>query len=131
MKRILVVDDESNVRRVLSLYLERAGYAVTACCNGQEALAAIDDGAPDALVTDIRMPEMTGKDLCLALNNRFPDRTFPIFIMTSMTDLEHRQWTAGIQNLEFLEKPLSMRLLVLKLAKCFSPGAATGDRARV
>lgn len=131
MKHILIVDDEPNVRHVLKLYLERAGYAVATCSDGQEALAAIRNGAPDALVTDIKMPVMSGKDLCLALDERMPNRAFPIFIMTSMTDREHREWTAGVNRIEFLEKPLSMRVLVQKLAKCFAPQAAPGESDHV
>jgi len=131
MKRILIVDDEPNMRRVLKLYLERAGYAVATCCNGQEALDAIRNGEPDALVTDIKMPVMSGKDLCLALDERMPDRAFPIFIMTSMTDREHREWINCISNLYFLEKPLSMRMLEQKLRKCFEAEAAMGERDHV
>lgn len=131
MKRILIVDDEPNVRHVLKLYLERAGYSVATCSDGQEALDAIRNRAPDVLVTDIKMPVMSGKDLCLTLDEHMPNRTFPIFIMTSMTDREHREWTAGISRIEFLEKPLSMRVLVQKLAKCFAPQVALGEHDHV
>ena len=90
---------------MLKLYLERAGYAVETVQNGQLALGSILKSAPDAMVTDIQMPLMTGKELCLALEKQYPQRTFPIFVMTSMTDREHREWTQKINNLEFLEKP--------------------------
>lgn len=119
MKRILIVDDEPHITRVLKLYLERAGYAVDVAQNGQEALDDILKSAPDALMTDIQMPLMTGKQLCLALEEQLPQRTFPIFVMTSMTDREHREWTQKINNLEFLEKPLSMRAMTRALDKCF------------
>ena len=102
MKRILIVDDEPHITRVLKLYLERAGYAVDVAQNGQEALDDILKSAPDALMTDIQMPLMTGKQLCLAIEEQLPQRTFPIFVMTSMTDREHREWTQKINNLEFL-----------------------------
>jgi CheY-like chemotaxis protein len=82
MKRILIVDDEPHMTRVLKLYLERAGYAVTTSSNGQDALSAIKNNAPDALVTDIQMPLMTGKQLCLGLEEQLPNRVFPIFVMT-------------------------------------------------
>lgn len=126
MKRILVVDDEPHITRVLKLYLERAGYAVDTSQNGREALDGILKSAPDALMTDIQMPLMTGKQLCLALEEQLPQRTFPIFVMTSMTDREHREWTQKINNLEFLEKPLSMRAMTRALDKHF--GAAETER---
>ena len=126
MKRILIVDDEPHIARVLKLYLERAGYAVDAAQNGQAALTDILKSAPDALMTDIQMPVMTGKQLCLAIEAQLPQRTFPIFVMTSMTDREHREWTQEINNLEFLEKPLSMRAMTRALDKYF--GIAETDR---
>lgn len=125
MKRILIADDESHMRGVLKLYLARAGYEVEVVANGSEALTSILNSSPDVLVTDIHMPIMTGKELCLALVEQHPQRTFPIFVMTSMTDREHREWTQKIDNLEFLEKPLSMRMLTQKLDRLF----ATGDKA--
>jgi DNA-binding response OmpR family regulator len=127
MKRILIVDDEAHMTRVLKLYLERAGYAVETVQNGQVALDSILKSAPDAMVTDIQMPLMTGKELCLTLEEQYPQRTFPIFVMTSMTDREHREWTQKINNLEFLEKPLSMRALNRELDKHLGTEQALGD----
>jgi DNA-binding response OmpR family regulator len=125
MKRVLVVDDEPHMARVLKLYLERAGYAVEICVNGQEALSAVRNIAPDALITDIQMPLMSGKELCLALQQYCPERGFPIYVMTSRTEREERDWTAAIPNLEFLEKPISMRSIVAKLERHFAAGTAT------
>ena len=131
MKHILIVDDEPHMTRVLKLYLERAGYAVETSPNGQAALAVIMKRAPDVLVTDIQMPLMTGKQLCLAIEEQYPQRTFPIFVMTSMTDREHREWTQKINNLEFLEKPLSMRAMTRALDKYFGTENLEGGVAHV
>jgi len=131
MKRILIVDDEPHITRVLKLYLERAGYAVDTAQNGQMALAEILKNEPDALMTDIQMPLMTGRQLCLALEEQLPQRTFPIFVMTSMTDREHREWTQKINNLEFLEKPLSMRAMTRALDKHFGTAETDGGASHV
>jgi two-component system response regulator ResD len=120
MKRILIVDDEPHMTLVLKLYLQRAGYEVDNVINGKIALDSILKNAPDALVTDIQMPIMTGKELCIAIEEQLPQRGFPIFVMTSMTDREHRDWTQKINNLKFLEKPLSMRAITRELEKYFS-----------
>jgi DNA-binding response OmpR family regulator len=74
------------------------------------------------MITDIQMPLMTGKQLCQALVEKCPERNFPIFVMTSKTDREEREWTATIARLEFLEKPLSMRALVARLDRHFGTG---------
>ena len=104
MKRILIADDEPQMTRVLKLYLERAGYQVESASNGAIALTSIQNKAPDVLVTDIQMPLMTGKQLCLALAEEFPLRTFPIFVMTSMTDRDHREWTKKIVDKYLIEE---------------------------
>ena len=111
MKRILIVDDEATVIRVLRLALENAGYAVETAANGSECLVRLCDDHPDFLITDIDMPRMSGKELCLAIEEQFPDREFPIVVLTSRTELEHRDWTRNIDNLVFMEKPVSVRRL--------------------
>jgi len=112
MKRIMIVDDHAMVLRVLRLGIEEAGYEVESAANGSECLIKLCNGLPDFLVTDIDMPRMSGKELCLAIEEQFPDRSFPIVVLTSRTELEHRDWTASIPNLSFMEKPVSVRRLV-------------------
>ena len=123
MKRILMVDDQPMVLRVLRMSLEKAGYDVDTASNGQEALQIIRANAPDALITDIEMPVMDGKTLCQTLEREMSDRQFPIFLATSLTGVEHRGWSGEIPNLYFLEKPVSARKLTAKLADYFANGA--------
>ncbi len=120
MKRVFIVDDHAPVIRVLKLGLEEAGYEVETANNGSECLVKLCNGLPDFLVTDIDMPRMTGKDLCLAIEKQFPERTFPIVVLTSRTEMEHREWTANIENLAFMEKPVSIRRLVSHINRALS-----------
>jgi CheY-like chemotaxis protein len=120
----MVVDDELHMIRVVKLFLERAGYTVNTASNGQQALDAILLDPPDALLTDINMPQMTGQQLCIALEKQLPGRTFPIFVMTSMTDRENKDWTQKIPNTALLEKPVSMRVLIADLSKHFAKDAS-------
>ena len=113
LKKIMIVDDHAPVIRVLRLGIEEAGYGVVSAANGSECLELLSSEYPDVLVTDIDMPRMTGKELCLAIEQRIPDRSFPIVVLTSRTELEHREWTANIANLIFMEKPVSVRRLVV------------------
>jgi two-component system response regulator ResD len=115
MKRILIVDDEAVARRLLALTLSRAGYEVSQACNGLQAWEMLQQCQPDVLVTDIDMPQMTGEELCKRIHDRIGRRTWPIFVVTAKTSLDHRAWSSGIDNLHFLEKPFSMRALVERL----------------
>lgn len=124
MKTIFIVDDHAPVIRVLRLGLEEAGYEVLSANNGSECLVKLVDQHPDFLVTDIDMPRMNGKELCLAIEKEYPDRVFPIVVLTSRTELEHRDWTRGIANLSFMEKPVSIRRLVAHVDRLLSDMSA-------
>jgi CheY-like chemotaxis protein len=112
MNRVLIVDDEPHVIRVLNLALSRIGVAVDEAYNGINALEYLESHKPDAVITDIDMPRMDGRTLCNKIVELFPDRDFPIFIMTARAELEHRDWSRNIPNLTFMEKPLSIRKLI-------------------
>jgi CheY-like chemotaxis protein len=124
-KSVLIVDDEPHVIRVLRLTLEREGYDVITANNGNEALAMLEQRLPDVVVTDLQMPQGGGRVLCETARCRYPANAFLILVMTSMTALEEREWVAQLENIEFLEKPLSPRRLVARLAACF------GERAQM
>jgi CheY-like chemotaxis protein len=129
MKRVLIVDDEPHVVRVLQMTLERAGYRVESALNGQQALERITENEFDAVVTDIQMPRMTGLELCERIDGIFPERRFPIIVMTSLVEREHRQWAAGLPRVEFMEKPLSPRMLVRALDEHWASAEARGRSA--
>ena len=116
MKRILIADDQPHVARILRLALERQGYQVRSVFNGLEALEQIRQDPPDLLITDIEMPRMNGRQLCMTLQEEQPQRTFPILIITSRTGHSERQWAHKIDQAEFLEKPLSIKQLITRLA---------------
>ena len=117
MNRIIIADDEPHVLRVLKLSLEREGYAVEVCANGREALELIEQEPPDILITDIQMPLMNGEELCRTIQRTQPERSFLIIVLTSRTEIEHREWSREISNLSFLEKPVSIRELTEQLAR--------------
>jgi len=129
MKRILLVDDEPMVLRVMRGALEREGFQVDIAVNGEEAWAKMAESCPDVLVTDIEMPRLSGRDLCQRIQRELPDREFPIFISTSLTALEHREWSKHISRLVFLEKPISIRKLRGEISKFFDSDTsiAAGD----
>jgi CheY-like chemotaxis protein len=119
MKKIVIADDEPHVLRVLKLSLEKEGYAVEGFSNGKGALTSIELEHPDILITDIQMPVMNGEQLCRHIQQEMPTRQFLIFVLTSRTEIEHREWSREIDNLAFLEKPVSIRNLIDRLNEYF------------
>lgn len=115
MTKILIADDEPHVLRVLKMSLEKEGYEVAVCANGKEAVSHLEAEQPDILITDIQMPQMGGEELCRYIEEHMPERKFLIFILTSRTEIEHREWSRDISNLLFQEKPVSIRSLVVKI----------------
>jgi CheY-like chemotaxis protein len=119
-KTILLVDDEPHVIRVLRLMLEREGYTVVSANDGNEALEKMSAARPDVMVSDIQMAGMDGRELCRTTRARYPGERFPIFVMTSMTASQEREWVRELANVEFLEKPLSPRQLIARLTTYFA-----------
>ncbi len=115
MRCILVVDDEMFVTRVTKLSLEQAGYDVEVASDGEEALRVLRERHFDAVITDLMMPRMSGRELCLALHEEMPERELLILIATSSSEEENRNWARNLPNTLFLEKPLSLRRLVAEL----------------
>jgi len=123
-RRILIADDQRHVVRVMSQALERQGYQVEGVLNGELALQRVREQHPDVLITDIEMPRMTGEELCRQIQAEMPDREFLIFVITSRTELEHREWSSSIDNVMFLEKPVSIRKLISELERYFESTAS-------
>jgi CheY-like chemotaxis protein len=115
MAKIYIADDEPVPIRVVKMSLQRDGFDVEDFSNGQLVLERIRQEHPDVLITDIEMPVMTGEELCKTIQSEFPDRMFPIFVVTSVTDLAHRDWAGAMQKLNFVEKPVSMRRLLAQI----------------
>jgi CheY-like chemotaxis protein len=127
MKSILVVDDEPHMTRVKKLSLERAGYQVEVARDGEEALEKLSLRPFDAVVTDLMMPRLNGRKLCEQIQEKMPERRPFIFVVTSSSQDEHREWASQLPRTEFLEKPLSLRHLVSRLRHHLGQGGHHGE----
>lgn len=117
MRRVLVVDDEENLRLVLRTFLRRQGYEVETAENGEEALPMIDGFGPDYVVTDVRMPRMGGMDLLSALRAKGSDATVIVMSAYGSHELALSAIQAGAYD--YVSKPFKPEevLLVLKKAE--------------
>ncbi|MGE0486595.1 MAG: response regulator [Gammaproteobacteria bacterium] len=125
--RVLVVDDEAYVTHVLSQFLVRAGYAVRTASNGEQALALLETCDADVLITDVQMPRLGGRELVAAVASRFPRPDRLVLVMTSRTDRDLRAWACSVENADFLEKPVSPRRVVARLAEHFAVAEVCSD----
>ena len=126
--RILIADDEPHVIRVMKMALEKAGYTVQSAPDGQAALERIRADQPDVLVADIRMPVMSGRELCERIREEMPESDMLIFVVTSGTDAKHREWSMSVSNLRFMEKPVSVRNLIRVIEEYSRNRSERGDR---
>jgi DNA-binding response OmpR family regulator len=112
-KRILVVDDEPNIREVVELYLRRDGFEVEVVGDGVAALAAIERKAPDLLVLDLMLPVMGGIQVTRAL--RQAEQDIPIIMLTAKSDEADRVAGLELGADDYLTKPFSPKELVARV----------------
>jgi two-component system nitrogen regulation response regulator GlnG len=106
MKPVWIVDDDRSIRWVIEKALSREGIAFDSFATAQEALDALSGGAPEVLVSDIRMPGRSGLELLQAVKERHP--AVPVIVMTAYSDLDSA--VAAFQGgaFEYLPKPFDV-----------------------
>ncbi len=106
MKPVWIVDDDRSIRWVIEKALSREGIAYHSFASAQEALDALSGGAPEVLVSDIRMPGRSGLELLQAVKSRHP--AVPVIVMTAFSDLDSA--VAAFQGgaYEYLPKPFDI-----------------------
>jgi len=115
MRRVLVVDDEENIRLVLKTLLKRHGYEVEVASNGEEALKLVDSFGPDFVLTDVRMPKMGGLDLLSTLRAKQRDAT--VIVMSAYGNVELALEAIKAGAYDYVQKPFKNDEVVLALRK--------------
>jgi len=118
-KKILVIDDEVHIRRVIEIKLKNRGYQVITATNGLEGLELIKTQKPDAVITDINMPGMDGESLCRLTDLMKKERPFLTIVMTARISPEERNWISELTETQFMEKPFSPAKLLEAINKYF------------
>jgi signal transduction histidine kinase/DNA-binding response OmpR family regulator len=106
--RILVVDDEANIRELLTQEFTDAGYQVAVAADGRQAIAAVRRERPDLVVLDVMMPEMNGFDVAAVLKNDPQTLDIPIVILSIVQDRD-RGFRLGVDR--YLTKPIDTDVL--------------------
>ncbi len=115
-RRVLVVDDEPHIGRIVQLKLEHADFAVETATDGRSALERLCSDAPlDLVLLDIMMPDGSGLDLLARLRDMPHRRNTPVIMLTAKGQDTDRQEAARLGATDFLTKPFSPKRLLARI----------------
>jgi two-component system response regulator AtoC len=117
-KRILVVDNEAKMRRILELSLKSMGHEVEQAGDGQEALAKIEAGSFDLVLTDLRMPRLDGIGLLTAL--RDADNDIPVIVMTAYGTIETAVAAMKVGAADYVIRPFEMETIEMAVMRALT-----------
>jgi two-component system NtrC family response regulator len=115
VERILIVDDEKNYLVVLEALLSGEGYEVETANSGQRALGLVEEEEPDLVITDMRMPRLSGLELIQALAERAAD--LPVVVMTAYGTVENAVEAMKSGAVDYITKPFENRELLLTVER--------------
>ncbi|MRR12179.1 sigma-54-dependent Fis family transcriptional regulator, partial [bacterium] len=113
--RVLIADDEKNMRWVLRQALEGEGYEVAEAVDGKEALSAVNEQEPDVLILDHKMPAPDGMEVLRRI--RAKDQQFPIIMLTAHGNVQTAVEAMKAGASEYLTKPFDLEELKISLEK--------------
>jgi DNA-binding response OmpR family regulator len=134
MKKILIVEDEKELVKLLKIRFERAGYEVITAANGAEGLALCLEKKPDLLVVDVLMPQMTGYEMVRQIRAKGGlFSKIPVVVITAKASM--KEFFEGFDHLQFIQKPFDQQKLLDMVGESIraidpgSSGAAWGGTA--
>lgn len=117
--RVLIVDDEPDVRKVVKLTLTKAGYDVIEAEDGEKAIATIKEGENplllDVIISDIRMPKINGVEAINYFQQQWP--SVPLIVLTGFPDMEMATGFIKKGIVDYLVKPVEKEKLIASVAK--------------
>ena len=111
--RILVVEDDPTVQKALKRLFETEGYAVEVQSNGRSALDSIHATPPAVIILDLRLPKVSGRDLCKEVKAQMP--TLPIVVLSATSDVSDKVLLLELGADDYVTKPFSPRELLARV----------------
>jgi DNA-binding response OmpR family regulator len=105
--KILIVDDDHNIRTTVRLFLEQEGYAIDQALNGSQALEMIHSDRPDLVLLDLAMPVMDGMTLLAEIRSLLPEQRICVIVMTAHGSVKTALDALRLGASDFLQKPLT------------------------
>lgn len=129
MFKILIAEDDSELRQLFSHVLIKNGYSVTGVCNGKEALDALDKGYYDLIISDIMMPEMDGYELVSSL--RTAGYSIPVIMITAKDAFDDMRMGFVSGTDDYMVKPVNVNEMVLRVGALLRRAQMINDRRLV
>lgn len=127
-RRVLIVDDEMNIRRFLRHTLEQENYDVLEAASGSEALARAMRERPHIILLDLRLPDMTGFEILEELKKKADTRHIPVIILSIIQDLE-QGYRLGASD--FLNKPVNREKLIERIDRLLGPRQGPAEKDHI
>jgi len=106
-KKVLVAEDEPDIRGLIVFSLEFAGYKVVQAANGEEAIDIAEQEQPDLILLDVRMPKLTGYEACERLKARETTRNIPVVFLSALSQEAEIKYGLGLGGEEYIIKPFA------------------------
>ncbi|MBS1800425.1 MAG: response regulator transcription factor [Acidobacteria bacterium] len=120
MSKILVIEDDPRIQKALQRQFTTEGFDVHAAVNGTDGLAAALAIKPDAVILDLMLPGMSGRDVCKNIKNSLPDT--PVLILSAVTEVADKVLLLEIGADDYITKPFSPRELLARLQAALRRG---------
>jgi two-component system phosphate regulon response regulator PhoB len=129
MARILVIEDEEDLQRVLDYNLRQAGHEVLGVKRGDEGLRLAREAKPDLVLLDLMLPDISGTEICKALKDTSGTRSIPVIMLTARGEEIDRVVGFELGADDYVVKPFSVRELLLRIQAILRRGKndAPGD----
>ena len=115
MARILVIEDENDIRKVLDYNLRLAGHEVLQAAGGRDGLRLAQQERPDLVLLDLMLPDLAGTEICRHLKGESSTRATPVVMLTARDEEIDRVVGFELGADDYITKPFSMRELVLRI----------------
>ena len=112
MYKVLVADDEHNIRNILDFSLHAEGFEVVSALNGEDAFKLAVESTPDLVILDVMMPGQGGMETCRALKNDRRTARVPVILLTAMADRENRAAGLDAGADAYITKPFSPQKVI-------------------
>ena len=112
-EKILIVDDEKEIRELLSIYLNEDGYEVIAASNGEEAINLAQAEHPQVILMDVKMPGIDGVETCKRLKGGEKTSSIPVIMVTAYQDRDVEAYLEGADD--FVNKPFDKTEITFRI----------------